>query len=128
MSSFFTVPASQRKRKLEDLGAGLPAKRRNINVKETSKGKKSTRPIRDESISGSDSEEAGKGQKADEDALEVSSGSDDQDETAAERRLKLAEKYLQSIKGVVDEVGYDAEEIDRDLIAERLQEDSVCAG
>jgi len=55
----------------------------------------------------------------------ISSESDDEDETGAERRLRLAERYLENIKGEVDEVGFDAEEIDRDLIAERLQEDVV---
>ena len=54
-----------------------------------------------------------------------SSNSDDDGETAAERRLRLAEQYLKNIKSEVDEAGFDAEDIDRDLIAERLQEDSV---
>ena len=53
----------------------------------------------------------------------IDSGSED--ETAAERRLRLAEQYLENIKGEVDEAGFDAEQIDRDLIAERLQEDVV---
>ena len=55
-----------------------------------------------------------------------SSESESGDETAAERRLRLAEQYLENVKGEVDEVGFDADEIDRDLIAERLQEDVVC--
>ena len=49
----------------------------------------------------------------------------DEGETAAERRLKLAERYLDNIRDEVDESGFDAEEIDRDLIAERLKEDVV---
>ena len=53
------------------------------------------------------------------------SESEEEDETGAERRLRIAEQYLENIKGEVDEVGFDAEEIDKDLIAERLQEDVV---
>ncbi len=128
MSSFFTTPASQRKRKREDFNGAGPGKRQNTDVKATSRAKKSelARKIRDESISGSGSEDDIKGQKPGEEESEISSESDDEDETGAERRLRLAEKYLENIKGKVDDIGYDAEEIDRDLIAERLHEDVVC--
>lgn len=127
MSSFFTTPASQRKRKREDADGTSSAKRRAVNAKATNKVRKSSNKFRDESISGSGSEDDGKARQADDGELEISSDSDDEDETGAERRLRLAEKYLQNIKGGVDEVGFDAEEIDRDLIAERLQEDVVRA-
>ena len=127
MSSFFTTPASQRKRKREDIDGPSSTKRRIINVKATNKARKSSKQVRDESISGSDSENDRQGQQADHEEVGLSTDSDEEDETGAERRLRLAEKYLQNIKGGVDEVGYDAEEIDRDLIAERLQEDVVCA-
>lgn len=127
MSSFFTTPASQRKRKREDADGTSSAKRRTVNAKATNKVRKSSNKIRDESISGSGSEDDGKAQQAGDEAVEISTESDEEGETGAERRLRLAEKYLQNIKGGVDEVGFDAEEIDRDLIAERLQEDVVCA-
>ena len=128
MSSFFTTPASQRKRKREDIDNTSSAKRRIINSKVTNKVRKSSKKVRDESISGSGSEDDhGKTQQADDGEKDITTDSDEEDETGAERRLRLAEKYLQNIKGGVDEVGYDAEEIDRDLIAERLQEDVVCA-
>ena len=55
-----------------------------------------------------------------------SSDSADEDETAAEKRLRLAERYLEELKGEVEEeAGFDARDIDRDLIAERLKEDVV---
>lgn len=57
---------------------------------------------------------------------EESSSESEEGETAAERRLKLAERYLENLKDEVDEYGFDAAEIDRDLIAERLKEDVVC--
>jgi ribosomal RNA-processing protein 9 len=129
MSSFFTTPASQRKRKREDVSNASLRKRRNTNGSATNKVKKHhpSNDVRDESISGSGSEDATKGPKPDNDELEISTESDEEDETGAERRLRLAEKYLENIRGGVDEIGYDAAEIDRDLIAERLQEDVVCA-
>ena len=85
------------------------------------------RQRRDESISsvGSEEDEADGGVGGGESEEDDDDESDD-DETGAERRLRLAEQYLQNIKGEVHEVGFDAEEIDKDLIAERLQEDVVC--
>lgn len=119
MSSFFTVPASQKKRKRAD---GEAPKRRVAAKKDAPKPKK--RQERDEDISGSDSESGDdRVNEIDLDDASSSSGSEGEEETAAERRLKLAERYLENIREEVDEVGFDAEDIDRDLIAERLQED-----
>jgi ribosomal RNA-processing protein 9 len=81
---------------------------------------------RDESISGSEDESDDGPRDAFEDgAIEAeSSGAEaGEEETAAERRLRLAERYLENIREEVVEIGFDAEEIDRDLIAERLKED-----
>ncbi|WYZ38647.1 hypothetical protein EsH8_III_000561 [Colletotrichum jinshuiense] len=149
MSSFFTIPGSNKKRKR----TGVPeAPKKRIAASKTpnrappksaagaagSKGKKTAaaaaKPASkkrierddDESISGSDSddesivsagEESGNG-SSEEDEDEGAAG-----ETAAERRLRLAERYLENVKQQVDEVGFDAAEIDRDMINERLQED-----
>lgn len=128
MSAFFTLPASQRKRKRDDTSAATSSNKRLVTARgsvKDSKTSRNTRPERDESISGSASEDGEDGGKIEDGAIS-SSDSESDDETAAERRLRLAEQYLQNIKGEVDEVGYDAEEIDKDLIAERLQEDVVC--
>jgi ribosomal RNA-processing protein 9 len=89
---------------------------------------KPTKSRRDDSISGSDSEDdgnAGRGVDKGTDASGSDSGSDLGDETGAERRLRLAERYLENIKdeAAAHDTGFDAEEIDRDLIAERLKED-----
>lgn len=126
MPSFFTVPASQRKRKRDDITAVALAKRQTPTANRSQKNKPS-KPNRDESISESDSEdERGRKKPADLGGENFSSSEDD-DETGAERRLRLAERYLEKVKGQVEEeVGFDAEEIDRDLIAERLKEDVVC--
>ncbi|KAL4927143.1 ribosomal RNA-processing protein RRP9 [Aspergillus undulatus] len=121
MSSFFTLPASQRKRKREDR-AGAPSKKRGVDADGDVRNKSGRKNReRDESISGSDDDDAESVASA---ALEEESGSEsDEGETAADRRLKLAERYLENVRDEVDDYGFDAAEIDRDLIAERLKED-----
>lgn len=124
MSSFFTLPASQRKRKREDRAAAPGSKKRGVATGETERGRGAK--DRDESISGSESEDDEGPNRGLESEEEESSSESENEETAAERRLRLAERYLGNVREEVDEVGFDAEEIDRDLIAERLKEDVVC--
>lgn len=117
-SSFFTAPASQRKRKRSEATAGAP-KRRTTDAH-------ARRMQREESISGSDTSEGDGAPTFDggDDADSGSSSSEDEHETAADKRLRLAERYLDNIRNEVEEdVGFDAEQIDKDLIAERLKED-----
>ena len=125
MSSFFTLPASQRKRKRAATTEvpneiGKPSASR-LHTKP--RGYKSSK--RDESISSGASEDEARPTADDGQQIASSDESQDDDETAAERRLRLAEQYLDNIKGEVDDAGFDAEEIDRDLIAARLQADVV---
>ncbi|KAL4781202.1 WD40-repeat-containing domain protein [Aspergillus varians] len=123
MSSFFTLPASQRKRKREDRAGAPASKKRGVDADGDvrNKGGRKTRD-RDGSISGSDLDEDAEGVASL--ASEEESGSESDDgETAADRRLKLAERYLDNVRDEVDDYGFDAAEIDRDLIAERLKED-----
>lgn len=126
MSSFFTLPASERKRKREDRAAAPGSKKRGVDANGDSAARSgSRRQERDESISGSDIDEDEISSVAG--GSEEESGSvSDEGETAADRRLKLAERYLENVREEVDEAGFDAAEIDRDLIAERLKEDVVC--
>lgn len=127
MSSFFTLPASQRKRKREDRAGAPASKKRGVDADGDVRNKsgKKTRE-RDDSISGSDLDEDAESVASA--ASEEESGSDSDDgETAADRRLKLAERYLENVRDEVDDHGFDAAEIDRDLIAERLKEDVVCS-
>lgn len=125
MSSFFTLPASQRKRKRADDRPSKPAKRRGVHTDDSDRpaaNGKSSRPRkaeRDDSISGSESEE----EEAQAESVEESEATSEEDETAADRRIRLAQCYLDNIREEVDESGFDAAEIDKDLIAQRLKED-----
>ncbi|EEP79936.1 conserved hypothetical protein [Uncinocarpus reesii 1704] len=125
MSSFFTLPASQRKRKREDQGSAPVSKKRGVTGKAgaSSGERRQPRQERDESISGSDSDDDAPVESEEESIDEDDLSGSEEEETAAERRLRLAERYLENIKEEVDEAGFDAAEIDRDLIAERLKED-----
>lgn len=117
MSSFFTKPASQVKRKRAPNDASSrPQKRAAIQ---------STRKVRDESISGSDDEDddgQARGGGGGEDFF-ASESEDDELEglDPAARRIALAERYLESTRQqVIDEAGFDAAEIDKELLAERM--------
>ncbi|EXJ79262.1 hypothetical protein A1O3_08763 [Capronia epimyces CBS 606.96] len=127
MSSFFTAPASQRKRKRANESAGKARKRREVDKHEARDEqdevslRKQTKPRdtdRDESISGSESDD-----EVEPDTDDDSEATSEEGETAAERRVRLAQRYLDNIRQEVDDVGFDAEDLDRDLIAQRLKED-----
>jgi len=108
MSSFFTRPASQRKRKREPAVGGAERRTR--------------RETRDDSISGSDSDSVAAAESA-------SSDSDRDDEDAAAKRTRLAERYLENTRREILAEGFDAKDVDAELLAERmgerLQEDSA---
>ncbi|OCK83934.1 WD40 repeat-like protein [Lepidopterella palustris CBS 459.81] len=124
MSSFFTTPASQRKRKRPEAPSSTIAKKRQTpSTIPRSENAPRARKGREESISGSETsgDEAEDRKLSDEES--GSSSSETEGETAAEKRLRLAERYLENIKEEVFIEGFDAADIDRDLIAERLNED-----
>ncbi|ROT43092.1 ribosomal RNA-processing protein [Sodiomyces alkalinus F11] len=135
MSSFFTLPGANKKRKRPE-ASDAPKKRiaapktsgKGPSRGATTKGSKAVPPSkqkraeRDQSLSESDLDDNASIVSLSEQE-EEGSGSEVEGETAAERRLRLAERYLENVREQVDEVGFDAADIDRDLIAERLQED-----
>ncbi|KAI5298929.1 pre-rRNA processing protein [Ascosphaera atra] len=125
MSSFFTLPASEKKRKRADAAAApRPTKRAGSKQQSAAPSKRSKSAQDDESISGSDIDEDIESQAGSGSGEEEGSQSESEDETAADRRLRLAERYLENVKEEVEgDYGFDAAEIDRDLIAERLRED-----
>ena len=51
------------------------------------------------------------------------SGSENENETPAEKRLRLAQMYLEGVKNSLAEGEYDAAEIDKELISARLKQD-----
>ncbi|KAK4048342.1 pre-rRNA processing protein [Microbotryomycetes sp. JL201] len=81
---------------------------------------------RDEFGFGSDDDDSD-AQRArdDEDALQGSSDEEDATETPAQKRLRLSQMYLASLQkdAQADEIGWDAAQMDKDIIAERLQKD-----
>ncbi|KAK3325574.1 WD40-repeat-containing domain protein [Apodospora peruviana] len=129
MSSFFTTSGAQKKRKRAVTTSDSPKKR--LAPSSTPKPPAKSRPAsnktieRDESISGSDLESDVSGDEIlDQESDDAASDeSENEGETAAEKRLRLAQRYLEKTRQEVDDFGFDAEEIDRDLLAERLQED-----
>ncbi|KAK0109411.1 pre-rRNA processing protein [Cadophora gregata] len=141
MSSFFTLPSAKKRKRIDTSTSNSAPKKRIASTSTASKSKPSKpaprKPQRDESISGSDDESDGGMAREDDMDLDLADGSSseeeggsDAEETAAERRLRLAERYLSNIRNEVeasatnaDPSAFDAEEIDRDLIAERLIED-----
>lgn len=71
----------------------------------------------DDDVSGVESGEA-------EDVASIESSEDQSaNETAPEKRLRLAKGYLEGLRTEVDAHGFDAEDVDRDLLAQRLRED-----
>ena len=133
MSSFFTLPGGPKKRKRIQDATEAPKKRQATSKAPSSKQPRAKpahrKPQKDESISGSE-DDSGSASAAELSDAEVESESEvsvSGEETAASRRLRLAEQYLTNIRNEVEdnEIGFDAEEIDRDLIAERLQEDAA---
>ncbi|TQS37716.1 hypothetical protein Golomagni_01798 [Golovinomyces magnicellulatus] len=127
MSSYFTIPPSHKKRKRSTAQEQVKKQK---NLKNAVRNPKHAlkKPPRDESISGSEDESDNDMQRKkyfEENNSVENESSEIEGETAAERRLKLAQQYLENIRTEVDDIGFDAEKIDRDLIAERLLEDSA---
>ena len=133
---FFAIPAAAQKgtkrlRPSERKAASKPKKKQRISStrahtvsKKTKKDEKRA-PIApeersDEEISSDfGSDESGKG--------EGSEDSSDEDEyvneTGADRRLRLAKRYLSDIQRDIDPTAFDAADLDKELISQRLRKD-----
>ncbi|KAI8633115.1 WD40 repeat-like protein [Xylariaceae sp. FL1651] len=121
MSSFFTVPGAQKKRKRATTDG--PSRKRASGARPARSQASGKRVERDEEIlseSGSDEHI----EDTEDDGASTSSSDDSEhEETAAEKRLRLASQYLSRVRDEVDTTGFDAEEIDKDMIAARLEQD-----
>ncbi|KAI1809164.1 WD40 repeat-like protein [Poronia punctata] len=125
MSSFFTVPGAQKKRKREHDGPankrpGRPGRPAQSRPAKPQAAAKKQHVERDEEISGSDSE---LDSAAEPEEPVSESEESDREETAAQKRLRLATQYLSQVRDEVEATGWDAEQIDKDMIAARLEED-----
>lgn len=125
MSSFFTLPASQRKRKRPQQSSGA-------NDGRTSKPSK--RQARDESISASEaSDDDNPTTRSRQEQSEDGSEDEDEDlrhEDPAAKRVRLAEQYLANTqREALDEAGFDAADVDvenlRRRMGDRLKEDTA---
>ena len=116
MSSFFTLPASQRKRKRTEPSSATKPRREPTNTQRTPKKR---RELRDESISGSESGEDFEDAVSHHNQGSESSKSDE-DEDVAGRRTRLAEQYLENTRNEVLAEGFDAKDIDNELLAQRM--------
>ncbi|KAK7910955.1 pre-rRNA processing protein [Apiospora marii] len=129
MSSFFTIPGAQNKRKRAPTTENPKKRPYGSSAKGPGKVTKpaapSKRPERDdESISGSSDSEDGGFDEPEDDGEGEGSDSENEGETAAEKRLRLATRYLENVKEQVQEVGFNAEDVDREILLERrLRED-----
>ncbi|KAF9525309.1 WD40-repeat-containing domain protein [Crepidotus variabilis] len=120
----FFSSSKPRKRKRSDgashmLGAQKLAK----TSRDTKQPKSSKKATRDEELSDRTDEDI---EDMDLRADEIdpgASGDEDDNETPAEKRLRLAQLYLESVKTSLVDGEYDAAEIDRELISARLKQD-----
>ncbi|KAI0540964.1 WD40-repeat-containing domain protein [Xylaria digitata] len=123
MSSFFSIPGAQKKRKRDNDGAAgkRPARPRPTTKSQAAPKKRVERDDDDDEISSGS--ESGSQPAEDNDAFESGSDESDNDETAAQKRLRLASEYLSRVREEVEATGWDAEQIDKDMIAARLEDD-----
>ena len=125
MSSFFTLPASQRKRKRTEPETTRQSKRRGTE-RDRDAPKPRSRKIQQTENDERDSEISGSESDGSEGLVEPQSDSEAssaEDEHPDDRRVRLAQRYLDNVRQEVNAEGFDAEDLDKDLIAERLRSD-----
>ncbi|KAL4247758.1 Ribosomal RNA-processing protein Rrp9-like protein [Abortiporus biennis] len=137
MPDAFFASNKQRKRKRSNTSDSKPSSskkpnRSAIGQKKSAPQPASKRAARDEELSDETNEgDDNEGiddmdlRAPDEDPNAYGSGEEDEDETPAEKRLRLAKLYLESVKQGLSlaEGEFDAAEIDRELISARLKQD-----
>jgi ribosomal RNA-processing protein 9 len=130
---FFATGSKKRKRPPTSTSVFVPRKKpATANGKLKSKKPSGTQPkkriARDEELSDATEDDHDLGgvddmdlRASDEDPYQ--SGSENENETPAEKRLRLAQMYLEGVKSSLAEGEYDAAEIDKELISARLKQD-----
>ncbi|GLB36668.1 putative WD domain, G-beta repeat [Lyophyllum shimeji] len=139
--AFFTSSKPRKRKRVDSTGKvsssagsatlsrkGLSAKRpaKNGLTKVNGVQKRKSR-VADEELSDQTDEENGgvddMDLRADLDEDPGASGDEDEDETPAQKRLRLAKLYLESVKEGLADGEFDAAEIDKELISARLKQD-----
>ena len=131
---FFATNSKKRKRPSSSTSASVSRKKPAIangklrSKKPSSGAQPKKRIARDEELSDATEDDHGLGgvddmdlRGSDEDPYQ--SGSENENETPAEKRLRLARIYLEGVKTGLAEGEYDAAEIDKELISARLKQD-----
>ncbi|KZT34096.1 WD40 repeat-like protein [Sistotremastrum suecicum HHB10207 ss-3] len=127
--SFFS---SSKKRKRPIAGPSKSASKHQSNPSKPGKfGKKGNKtPVKNVKKRTQESDETDEDDDEDIDDLELraedveeGSGEEDENETPAQKRLRLAKVYLDGLKEELGEGEFDAAEIDREIISARLQRD-----
>ena len=132
---FFATGSKKRKRDSSSTSVSAPRKKPattngKLRSKKLSSGVQQSkkRSARDEELSDATEDDHGF-EGVDDMDLRVSdedpyqSGSENENETPAEKRLRLAQMYLEGVKTSLADGEYDAAEIDRELISARLKQD-----
>ncbi|KAJ6605078.1 WD40-repeat-containing domain protein [Mycena sp. CBHHK59/15] len=134
MPDAFFASSKPRKRKRSDAGPAGPSNkkfaRKDAAGKKAPNGvlkKSKKRPADEELDSDQTNDEGGDiddlDLTADVDVDPGASGDEDDEETPAEKRLRLAKLYLESVKEGLADGEFDAAEIDKELISARLKQD-----
>lgn len=132
---FFATGSKKRKRDSSSASFSAPRKKPASTNEKTRSKKRSSgvqqpkkRVARDEELSDATEDDRDPGgvddmdlRASDEDPHQ--SGSENENETPAEKRLRLAQMYLEGVKTSLADGEYDAAEIDKELISARLKQD-----
>ncbi|KAI8984324.1 WD40-repeat-containing domain protein [Mycotypha africana] len=110
---FFTSARKRKRSNNKKTPATAAQKQKKVNKKE------------DSDVEGDSGEEDQFNANLSQSDVDVSSEEEEIEETAAEKRVRLAKAYLGSIEKSLEDdgIGFDAADLDKDLIAERLKKD-----
>ncbi|KAJ7209621.1 WD40-repeat-containing domain protein [Mycena pura] len=126
MPDAFFASSKPRKRKRSEVDVGGPSSKKVVRKKASYGAKNRKRKVDEELDSDQTNDEGGDINDVDLTAdVDVDPGAsgDEVDETPAEKRLRLAKLYLESIKEGLADGEFDAAEIDKELISARLKQD-----
>jgi ribosomal RNA-processing protein 9 len=125
--SFFSSKNTRKRKRVSSKDSGPSSSKkilRTSNGRVSAKGKGKDRTVDEDLHSGGSGSEALDDLDLRADEVDPNeSGEEDADETPAQKRLRLAKLYLESIKEDIADGEVDAAEIDKELISARLKQD-----